>query len=292
MKKITYPIILLSLLLLPILSHAQNTDPNIVKATKLMQEAKFKDAVEIFEIALAKDPNNLALLYNTAYCYLNIGRTDIATRYLQRFINRNPKDADAYNLLGLAHERTGYPDSAIAHYSNAIQIDKNYFEAYFNRGRIHLHYNRIIPAKLDFTQAKRNKIVFPDLYYTTGEMYYELQQFDSAIIDLEKILSYYKDDNAILAMLGDSYLLSSQDDDTVRFYKSIDYYTRSLAIEENINVLKNRAFVFDKLQLNDHATKDRKRLEEIQLEKGFNPMNTRFRKLTTNSIFTIDLPAS
>jgi len=146
---------------------------------------------------------------------------------------------------------------------------------------------------LDFTEAKRNKQIFPDLYYTTGEMYYRLGQYDSAIVDLEIISNYMKDNHTFYAMLGDCYLFTAHDRDSVRFNKAITYFTKSLLIEESIQVLRNRAFAYDKLELDELAAKDRDRLYQIQLEKGFNPESMTFKTLVgKDGFFNIKLPAT
>ena len=100
-----------------------------------MDEGKFNEAKIILDELLDQNPERLEILYNVAYCYFMIGRADITTNHMRRFFMRNKKDPDALNLYGLSFEKTGYDDSSIVYYNKTIEVDKNYYEAYFNRGR-------------------------------------------------------------------------------------------------------------------------------------------------------------
>lgn len=45
---------------------------------------------------------------------------------LQQVINNDPRDADAYNLLGYSYRKTGNAQSALSYYQRALQIDPNH----------------------------------------------------------------------------------------------------------------------------------------------------------------------
>ncbi len=271
--------------------YAQNTNTKEAKAQALMDQGKFFEADKIFDEILESNPSKVDILYNAAYCKFVVGKPYVAINYLKTFIMKNKNDAEAYNLLGLAYERTGFYDDAMTEYSNAIQKDKNLYEAYFNRGRIYLQFDSVELAKKDFNYAKKNKIINPELYYTTGRLYIQLRQYDSALIDLNKILKYKKDDPYYLALLGDAYFVTSNKD-TSKLEKAIEYYTKSLALDsENVVLLKNRAFVYNTLDQNEKAELDREKILQIQARDGINPANINYRRLvSSDNSFEIDIP--
>ena len=270
---------------------AQNTNSRVVKAQSLMDAGKYFEADKIFDEILLTNPNKLDVLYNAAYCKLYLGRPDAAVDYLKRFLMRNKNDAEANNLLGLAYEMVGNNADAMFQFSNAIRLEKNLYEAHFNRGRIYLLMDSVELAKKDFNYAKRNKIINPELYFTTGKLYVRMRQYDSALIDLNKIIKYKSDDPNFLSLLGDMYFLTANDD-TSKLEKAIEYYTRALRLDsENVILLKNRSFIYDQLDQTEKGELDKERILEIQKKSGFNPVSIKYRRLAAaDNSFAISIP--
>lgn len=48
---------------------------------------------------------------------------------LQRVVAKNPKNADAYNLLGFATRKSGNPQASLQYYTTALQIDPKHLGA-------------------------------------------------------------------------------------------------------------------------------------------------------------------
>ena len=281
MKKIIVVLILLS-----ISSVAFSQNNNIKKAMDLMQKGNYREASSIWDEILIKEPRNGVVLYNAALCELYTARPDLAMRYLKRFLDYNKPDADVYNLLGLSFERLGDIDSAIISFSNAIKLDKNYYEAYFNRGRCYVSQKKISEAKADFNYSKRNKTISPDLYFASGNLNYDLRFYDSAIIDFRKIEKYKNDDVHFLTLFANSFFLTS------RFDSAIKYYTKILEIEpENVTVLNNRAVCYGELEMRDEEAADREKIEAVKTKVEINPNELEYRTLVpADSAFSIDIP--
>ena len=287
----TYLIIILILnLSVSVVLYAQK-DAKIVKAQKLMEQEKYSEADVVFDEILNANPNRLDVLYDAAYCKLYTGRPDVTIDYIKRFLNKNKQSADAYNLLGFAYESSGINNDAIENYSKAIKLNKNFYLAYFNRGRAYLQIDSISLAKKDFNYAKKNKVINPELYFITGSLYAQLGQYDSAFIDLNKILKYKSDDPYYLSLLGDAYFMTANNNKS-QLEKAIEYYTKSLRIDShNVGVLKNRAFIYDMLEENEKGEADRNKILEIQKEKGFNPLSINYKRIAAgDKSFSIDLP--
>ncbi len=65
-----------------------NAQPD--KGAKLLQEKKFKDACQVFEALVAKEPNNLQALQNLGKCYLGLKNKRLAIIYLQKAVGMQP----------------------------------------------------------------------------------------------------------------------------------------------------------------------------------------------------------
>ena len=281
-------ITILFLLNLPYTILAQKNNANIQKAISLMEKGNYRDASSIFEEVLHQEPQNNIVLYNLAMCELYGGRADLALRHIKRFLQNNKQDADANNLLGLVFERLSYTDSAIIAFSNAIRYDKNYYEAYLNRGRCYVLQRKANEAKADFNYAKKNKTMNPELYIASGTLNYELRFYDSAIADFRKIEKYKNDDVDYLMMFANSFFYKSNFDSAVK------YYTQILEIApENITVLNNRAICYAELELREEAENDREKIEKIRRSVEFNPDALEYRQLISpDSAYYIAFPAN
>ena len=57
-----------------------------------------------------------------------------AENYLKKAIDKYPRYAEAYTLLGNCQDCQGKPEDAITSYDRALQIDPGHAEAWFNKG--------------------------------------------------------------------------------------------------------------------------------------------------------------
>jgi tetratricopeptide (TPR) repeat protein len=57
-----------------------------------------------------------------------------AENYLKKAIDKYPRYAEAYILLGNCQDCQGKPEDAIASYDKALQIDPGHADAWFNKG--------------------------------------------------------------------------------------------------------------------------------------------------------------
>src|SRR4030095_14975467 len=72
---------------------------------------------------------------------------------LTEVVQRNPNDAQAYNMRGSVLGRAGRNQEALADFDRAIALDANYAQAYANRGQVHRQMNRLEPALADYNKA-------------------------------------------------------------------------------------------------------------------------------------------
>lgn len=77
---------------------------------------------------------------------LKEGRPAPAVERLQKAARLMPKDARAWNFLGLAHHGNQQPDEAIRAYQTAISLDRNLAAARYNLGCLYLEQNNLNAA--------------------------------------------------------------------------------------------------------------------------------------------------
>ena len=70
-----------------------------------------------------------------------------AIPYLRQAIAKDPKDADAYNLMGYATRKSGDPNASLQYYNQALAIDPKHLGANEYAGEAYLQLGRLPEAE-------------------------------------------------------------------------------------------------------------------------------------------------
>ena len=114
---------------------------------------KFEEAQIDFELALSQDPNNFQVLLSLATIQLDQQSFASALLYATKAEEIPGAPARASFLKGRALHQLGMPEDALKAYGNAIQADKNFGQAYLNRGLLKIALERTNQACEDFKLA-------------------------------------------------------------------------------------------------------------------------------------------
>lgn len=106
-----------------------------------------------FESALAYDPNNFQVLLSLSAVQLEEKKYASALLYATKAEAIPGAPAMASFLKGRALHQLGLPEDALKAYGNAIQIDKDFGQAYLNRGLLKIALDRKKQACEDFKLA-------------------------------------------------------------------------------------------------------------------------------------------
>ena len=79
-----------------------------------------------------------------------------AVPLLQQVVAKNPKNADAYNLLGFATRKSGNPQGSLQHYTQALQIDPKHLGAHEYVGEAYLMLDQ--PQQAELYLARLNSL--------------------------------------------------------------------------------------------------------------------------------------
>ncbi len=121
------------------------------------------------------------------------GRLKEAVEIYNEVIAKNPRSAEAYNWRGMAYEDLGQLDQALADFNKAIEISPDYADAYNNRGEIYRKKNTIPQAFADYRKAAELDKNFAEAHFNMGLMN-EIQKKDAlAIREYENYLKLKPD---------------------------------------------------------------------------------------------------
>jgi tetratricopeptide (TPR) repeat protein len=111
------------------------------------------DAQADFEAALKLDPKNFQVLLSLATVQLDQKSYASALLYATKAEEISGAPALASLLKGRALHQLGMPEDALKAYGNAIQLDGNYGQAYFNRALLEIALDRTKLACEDLRRA-------------------------------------------------------------------------------------------------------------------------------------------
>ena len=103
-----------------------------------------------------------------AYASIQLGNYEKAIRELDQALRMNPNYANAYYNRGSAKRNLGQHSAAIADYDEAIRLDPNDANAYFNRGHAKGELGRHPAAITDYDEAIRLNPNYAHAYFGRG----------------------------------------------------------------------------------------------------------------------------
>lgn len=111
-------------------------------------------AIQYFTAAIRLNPKSEEAFYGRGLYYQDHNDLDKAVQDYTTLSQINPKNKQAYFNLGYIHySHLMVYDQAIKHYTQAIECDAAYAEAYYNRGLCYEALGNIGAARQDYTKA-------------------------------------------------------------------------------------------------------------------------------------------
>jgi len=97
-------------------------------ARKLVDEERYRDARDQFEIIVEQDPEDYDMLYSLALLSMEINMLSEARSYFQRLVDNAQRLDDAHYYLGFINAQENKPDEAINHFFN-VNSGGNFLQA-------------------------------------------------------------------------------------------------------------------------------------------------------------------
>jgi len=118
----------------------------------LMDGKKYREAISMFEEAIKRFPGKVNVLRMKADCHKHLKEFGLAKTLYYESI-RIKETPDAWKGLGDIAYYQGVFEDAEEAYSKAIDHDKNFYQAFFNRGKARERIGRLKDALHDFHQC-------------------------------------------------------------------------------------------------------------------------------------------
>ena len=133
-------------------------------------------------------------------------------------INLNPNDADAYYNRGVAYSNQKEYDQSIKDNDQAIKLKPNYADAYNNRGNAYSAQKEYDQAIKDYDQAIRLKSNYAEAYYNRGLAYYYQKDYAQAVKDYTEAIRLKSDFADAHNNRGNAYSAQKEYDQAIKDY--------------------------------------------------------------------------
>lgn len=224
------------------------SDPNDEKAHLLHVDAlhslrRIKKANQELNKVIERNPKSSAAFSKRAKTYLAADQPLLAKQDIERALELNARNAEAYNDLGLLlYHFKKDREHAVEAFGKAIEIDPNYAQALRHRGILRFQLSQLDLAKKDLDKAIKLESDYSDSFNTRGRVYHALGQYDKAIADFDRAMqldpgydSPYTNKGLALVKLG-------------RIQEAIGWYNKAIELKPAAQTYCNRGTAYVRLK--------------------------------------------
>lgn len=197
--------------------------------------SNYQEALDHYIRLAMRQPDNENVNSSIINCYVALENFDQAKEFYESCIDNNYESALLCNTMGDVYYNQGKYMESIEYYDIAIQLAQEDSLGYSNKLYALLYAKRYYSG-VNFAKLAANKYNFSyDILFAAGECFYNLGEYESAILYYKKILVFDPKNDKILSYIGDAYLMLED-------YKQAEEYANQ-ALEINskndtaINVL-------------------------------------------------------
>lgn len=138
------------------------SDRALQKGAELADKGDYAAAMKEFDLAIAKNPNNMNAYYNRALLFHRQGNQKAALADYDKISAMNPNYSEPCYGRGQIYEEEGQLDKAIAEYSKAIEMNVSHGLAHYKRAVAYNTKGEYGKALEDAMQAKESGINVPE----------------------------------------------------------------------------------------------------------------------------------
>lgn len=273
----------------------RNGEAYEARAKAYLHQNKLIEASADFERAAVFDLNSSINYFKSAEIQSKLGRDDIALEKLEKSIEKDANNTDAYILQFNIFYKTSKYNNALESAEKAVNSKSSAF-TYLLRGKAEYALKDLISAEQDFEKAVSKDKNLIDAYLLLAQLEVEINKAQEAIKNCEYVLQSESENSMAYYILGLAYKSLNNPNkaieeistalaldtlnsdflikrgecyfDIAKYTEAINDYTYALNID-NLNsvALQKRALTYEKLAKNKDAASDYSLLLKISDNK-------------------------
>lgn len=170
-----------------------NARAYFIKGVSFKELGDTAKAVSSFQTVVEQDPGHFKAFMQLGLI-LSARHDKLAAQYLTTALRIQPHSVEALYARAMFFQEHGDPERALHDYSTILRIDPDYKHAHYNSGYIKLVLlHNFKEAARHFTDAIQRDSEFTNAYYNRGLAYEEMKEREKARADFEKALSLQPD---------------------------------------------------------------------------------------------------
>lgn len=217
------------------MTYQQSIEPrqqDMLVLIKLYQQGLFTDLLQSTDKLLDKFPKSTLIKNLKGAAFHSLGQFDQAILCFSQVIESNPAFPDAYNNLGNSLLKTSAINEAKSAFQNAINLNPHYFIAHNNLGKAHIENRELTSAKLHLKEALRLKPDYIDAFMNLGTVYLLSNEFQLALNQFTSVLKIDPNFSEAYNNLGTIHYEMKD------FEAAINCYSKAISLDPSNNLAK------------------------------------------------------
>ncbi len=210
------------------------------KGVLLLKKKEFSMAVNFLQSAIQKEPKNAQYWNALGIALSAMGEYEDAIDALHRALELNPELTDIHNTLGAIYTEMGKYDLALKEYREVLN-DKTYptpHFVYFNIGLLKEKQKKYDEAIAAFEQAVSLKEDFYRVYIPLSQLYYKKGRYADCLNAVKKAQKQFPNSEALLLLEAKSNYMLNNIDEAKRILAKLSLLYPSENIRNEIEKLK------------------------------------------------------
>jgi len=207
----------------------ENNNEILNKATDCIQAEDYILAKDLLQKVIEADNDNIEAYKNLGLCEINLDNPPEAIHAFEHVLKIDENDALSIFYLATCKARVGEKEEAIKLLKRVIELRPDYGEAYKSIAMLYIEYQQPIKAIETIKSAIDNESIEKDYsyFYIIATAYMLQKDHKNASIYLEQALKYNPEHVAIMNSLAVCYMNSNQTD------KVLPVLNKAYELDEN-----------------------------------------------------------
>lgn len=154
-----------------------------------------------------------------AVSFINSRQIKKALDIVESLIKNFPNESLLYNIRGVCYHSNQNHKVSIVDFLQAVELNKDYAEAYYNLGVTYGELGEVENAKKAYIEALRINNNYPTAQNNLGQILFMQGDFNASISHFERAVEFKKDFAEAYYNLGNAYLSLGSLHDAIKFLK-------------------------------------------------------------------------